>query len=152
MKVKFAISALAACVLMSGTAMADGPKGKKQNRSGSVAAGVAAAGPGGAVAGGGAGSTANQPGMTRETRRNGDHRMTRTACIPSSVATTSNNASHIDTKTASGASSTSATGQSSGAVSATSDGGVYAARDRNGTAEVDAYGTSTARARPSQHC
>lgn len=158
MKVKLAISAVAACVLMSGTAMADGPKHKKHNRvtSGSVAAGVAAAGPGGAVAGGGAGSVATKPGMTqRQTRRSTGSmdRMTErtTRCIPNSVATTSSNTTFADADSAAGASTTSATGQGSGAVSATSDGYATAERTNSGTF-ADASGVSTATARPSRRC
>lgn len=159
MKFKFAISALAACALASGAAMADPPKhNKKHNRatSGSVAAGIAAAGPNGAVAGGGAGSVATKPGMTqRQTRRSsqdGD-RMTSTTtrCIPNSAATTSSNTAFADRKTAAGASTTSGTAQGSGEVSASSDGYATAERSRD-SSFADAAGASTATARPSRRC
>ena len=158
MKIKFAMSALAACVLVSGTAMADSPKHKKHNRvtSGSVAAGVAAAGPNGAVAGGGAGSVATKPGMTQRkmsrTSRDGDETTTTvTRCIPNSAATTSANTAFADRDSAAGASTTSGTAQGSGAVSASSDGYATAERSRTGTF-ADASGASTATARPSRRC
>ena len=156
MKLKFAMSALAACVLVSGTAMADGPKHKKQRPvSGSVAAGVSAAGPNGAVAGGGAGSVATQPGMVRQTRRSGNGATrtveTVTRCIPNSAATTSSNTAFADRNTAAGASTTSGTAQGSGAVSSSSDG--YATAERTTTSTyADAAGVSTATAAPSRRC
>jgi len=157
MKLKLAMSALAACVLVSGTAMADGPKNKKQRPvSGSVAAGVAKAGPHGAVAGGGAGSASTMPGMTqRQTRRSGDNgdRMTTTErrCIPNSTATTSANTAFADRNTAAGASTTSGTAQGSGAVSSSSDGYATAERSRE-MSFADASGGSTATAAPSRRC
>ena len=157
MNFKLAISAIAACTLVTGAALAEGPKHKKNRAtSGSVAAGVAAAGPNGAVAGGGAGSAASMPGMTRETRRSGHGSnaivTTSTRCIPNSAATTSANTAYADRNTAAGASTTSGTAQGSGTVSSTSDGGAYAARSSSGATEADAYGTSTATARTSRHC
>ena len=159
MKLKFAMSALAACVLVSGTAMADGPKHKKHNRatSGSVAAGVATAGPNGAVAGGGAGSVATRPGMvqrqTRRTARTGDTvTTTTTACIPSSVATNSSNAAYVDPNRASSSSNTSGTAQGTGATASSSSG--YATAENSPTAGTfaDAAGESTATARNSRRC
>ena len=83
MKLTHLISAVAACAIMGGTALADGPgkhKRHNNNRSGSVAAGAAVAGPNGGAAVGGAAS--------------GSSTMAGTRCIPSSAATTSNNTTY----------------------------------------------------------
>jgi hypothetical protein len=139
MKVPFTISAIAACALISGAALADSPRQKNRHHgasSGSVAAGAAIAGPRGGTAVGGAGNVS----MTSNTR-----------CAPSTASTTSNNATYTDRRRASGASSTSGTASGSGAVSANSDGGSYSATDRMGS-EADTYGTSNATARNSRRC
>ncbi|HEX5866860.1 MAG TPA: hypothetical protein VFY72_04085 [Beijerinckiaceae bacterium] len=138
MKLKYAISAIAACAIMGGTAVADSGKHKKgHGNSGSVAAGSAVAGPNGSRAAGGA--------LSASTERRGSR------CVASSAATTSNNATYTDRRRASASSSTSGTATGSGAVSSSSDGGVFAATDRVGS-EADAYGTSTATARNSRRC
>lgn len=147
MKLKLAISAVAACTLMSGAAMADGPK-NKQNKdrasSSSAAGGVAAAGPGGAVAGGAAGSQATRERSGRMSNRN-------VVCVPGTASTSTNGAVYTDRRTGSAAINTNGTASGSGAVSSSSEGEVYSSTDRNGS-QADAYGNSTATAQPSRRC
>jgi hypothetical protein len=148
MKLKLAISAIAACALMGGTAMADGPKNKKhQNKdrasAASVAGGVAAAGPRGAVAGGGAG---NQ--VMRERSGRGTANV---ACVPGTASTSTNGAVYTSRRSGSAAINTSGTAAGSGAVSSSSEGEVYSSTDRQGS-QADAYGNSTATADRSRRC
>lgn len=147
MKTKLAISALAACMIMTTPALAGDKKGKNDKRdqasSQSVAVGGTAAGRDGAVAVGGAGSRAEQRAMRRNNR---------TACVPGSVATTSNQSVYTDRRTGSAASSTSGTASGSGTVRSSSTGDVYSSTDQNGST-ADAYGESTAVARePTRRC
>ena len=148
MKLKLAISAIAACALMGGTAMADGPKNKKhQNKdrasATSVAGGVAAAGPRGAVAGGGAG---NQ--VMRERSGRGTANV---ACVPGTASTSTNGAVYTSRRSGSAAINTSGTAAGSGTVSSSSEGDVYSSTDRQGS-QADAYGNSTATAERSRRC
>lgn len=151
MKLKLVISAIAACTLMSGTALADGPKKhKKHNQATSqssargVAAGVAAAGPGGAVAGGGAASET----MQRSTRRGGGQAMATSRCAPGTTATNVAGATYSDRSRSSAAGTSSATASGSGTnqSSSTLEAGTYA--DKQGS---DGYvaGTADAVARES---
>ena len=149
MKLKLAISAIAACALMGGTAMADGPKNKKhQNKdrasAASVAGGVAAAGPRGAVAGGAAG---NQ--VMRD--RSGSTRTGAVACVPGTASTSTNGAVYTSRRSGSAAINTSGTAAGSGTVSSSSEGDVYSSTDRQGS-QADAYGNSTATAQNSRRC
>jgi hypothetical protein len=147
MKIKLAISAIAACALMSTTAMADSPKHKKQNRdrasAASVSGGVAAAGPRGAVAGGGAGNMVTRE---RSGRTSGN-----VACVPGTASTSTNGAVYTDRRSGSAAINTSGTAGGSGTVSSSSSGEVYSQTDRSGS-QADAYGDSTASARTSRRC
>lgn len=149
MKLKLAISTFAAVALMSGTAMADGPKNKKQNKerdrasAASVAGGVAAAGPRGAVAGGGAGNRVMRDRSGRMMR--GDN------CVPGTASTSTNGAVYTSRRSGSAAINSSGTAAGSGAVSSSSEGEVYSQTDRNGS-QADAYGNSTATSAPSRRC
>lgn len=163
MKLKLAISAIAACALMGGTAMADGPKHKKhqnkdqhqsenqnqdQNKdrasAASVAGGVAAAGPRGAVAAGAAG---NQ--VMRE--RSGRTRTGNVVCVPGTASTSTNGAVFTSRKSGSAAISTNGTAAGSGTVSSSSEGEVFSSTDRSGS-QADAFGNSTATAERSRRC
>ena len=148
MKLKLAISAIAACALMGGTAMADGPKNKKhQNKdrasAAGVAGGVAAAGPRGAIAGGAAG---NQ--VMRERSGGG---MAAVACVPGTASTSTNGAVYTSRRSGSAAINTSGTAAGSGTVTSSSEGDVYSSTDRQGS-QADAYGNSTATAERSRRC
>ena len=148
MKLKLAISAIAACALMSGTAMADGPKNKRhQNKerasSASVAGGVAAAGPRGAVAGGAAGNQVMRERSGRSTAN--------VACVPGTASTSTNGAAYTSRRSGSAAISTNGTAAGSGTVSSSSEGEVYSSTDRQGS-QADAYGNSTATAERSRRC
>ena len=150
MKLKLAISTIAACALFTGGAMAEGPKGKKDKHqrdraaAASVAGGVAAAGPRGAVAAGAAGSEVMRERSGRMTSRN-------TACVPGTASTSTTGAAYTDRRTGSAAINTNGTAAGSGAVSSSSEGEVYSSTDRSGS-QADAYGNSTASARPSRRC
>jgi len=153
MKLKLATSALAACVLMAGSAMADPPKHKKNRTSStSVAAGVTASGPQGAVAGGGAGSQVVVQNRSRRSGHTSNQTADRSHCVPSNVATTSNNTAYVDPNRASSGSSTSGTASGSGTASSTSDG--YATAENSPTTGTfaDASGVSTAEATRSRRC
>lgn len=140
MKLKLVISALAACTLMSGTALADGPKKPKKheqkheqttNESSArgVAAGGAAAGPNGAVAVGGAASET----MQRTTRRGDRRGMVSSRCAPGTTATNVAGAtfSDRDRSSAAGTSSATASGSGDNRSSSTLEAGTFA--DREGT-------------------
>jgi hypothetical protein len=149
MKIKLAISTIAACALIGGTAMAEGPKSKKhQNRdraaAASVSGGVAAAGPRGAVAGGAAGSQA-----MRDT--SGRTRSGRVLCVPGTASTSTSGAVYTDRRSGSAAINTNGTAAGSGTVTSSSEGEVYSSTDRSGS-QADAYGNSTAGATASRRC
>lgn len=148
MKLKLAISALAATALMSGAAMADGPKNRKQDRdrasAASVAGGAAVAGPRGAAAGGVAGNE-----VMRD--RSGRTRSGSVACVPGTASTSTNGAVYTDRRSGSAAINTGGTAGGSGTVSSSSEGEVYSSTDRDGS-QADAYGNSTATAQRSRRC
>ena len=156
MKLKLAISAIAACALMGGTAMADSPKHKKHHNKGqhqsqnkdrasaaSVAGGVAAAGPRGAVAAGAAG---NQ--VMRERSGRGTANV---ACVPGTASTSTNGAVFTSRRSGSAAINTNGTAAGSGTVSSSSEGEVFSSTDRTGS-QADAFGNSTATAERSRRC
>lgn len=157
MKIKLAISALAACTLMSGAALADSPQKKKtQSSSESGAGGVAVAGPNGAGAGGVAASRAQTREMKRDQRRNkrgGQQAMTSSrACVPGTASTSTNGAVYTDRRTGSASIATNGTASGDGTVRSSSEGEVYSSTDKTGS-QADAYGTSTAVARePTRPC
>lgn len=156
MKFKLALSAIAACTLMSGAAVADVQKNKDNKervsaRSGS--AGVANAGPRGATA---AGVSASEAQQTRQERRRGNDRMMndrrmndradRRACTPGTASTSTTGAVFTDRRSGSAAIDTRGTASGDGTVRSSSDGEVYSSTDRRGST-ADAFGTSSAVAR-----
>lgn len=150
MKLKLAISAIAACALMGGTAMAEGPKHHKKHQNkdrasaASVAGGVAAAGPRGAVAAGAAGSE-----VMRE--RAGRTRTGNVLCVPGTASTSTNGAVFTSRRSGSAAINTNGTAAGSGTVSSSSEGEVFSSTDRQGS-QADAFGNSTATAERSRRC
>lgn len=152
MKFKLAISALAACTMMSGAALADSPqkKNKAQSSSGSVAGGVAVAGPDGAGAAGVAGSQAESRQMRQQKRhgKKGQHQaMTaQRACVPGTASTSTTGAAYTDRRTGSASIATNGTASGDGTVRSSSEGEVYSSTDKTGS-QADAYGNSTAVAR-----
>jgi hypothetical protein len=142
MNLKIAIATLAACTMLTGTALADSPKhNKKQNRgqatSTSVTGGVTAAGPNGAVAGGVSGAQ----GTTQTSDRNRRTRMQ----APSTASTNTSGAVYTTRDSGSAAINTGGAASGSGAVRSSSEGEVYSSTDRQGS-EADAYGNSEAEA------
>jgi hypothetical protein len=154
MKFKLAISALAACTLMSGAALADAPQKKNKNQnqssSGSVAGGVAVAGPDGAGAAGVAGSRAQNRQMQRQHRKHGNSGQqamtTQRACVPGTASTSTTGAAYTDRRTGSASIATNGTASGDGTVRSSSEGEVYSSTDKTGS-QADAYGNSTAVAR-----
>lgn len=143
MNIKYAIAALAACTMLSGTALAEGPKNKnKQHRAQSsatsVAGGVAAAGRRGAVAGGVSAAQARQTMQGRQ-RRGGAMSM------PNSASTSTTGAVYTDRRRGSAAINTNGAAAGSGSVRSSSEGEVYSSTDRQGS-QADAYGVSDAEA------
>lgn len=139
MKLKYAVSAIAATMLMNGAAVADdGPKNKKQNRNAatSVSGGVAAADRRGAAAGG---LSAAQ--STRDARMN-----RRGMEGPNAASTSTTGAVYTDRRRGSAAINTTGSATGSGAVRSSSEGEVYSSTDRQGS-QADAYGVSDAEAR-----
>ena len=141
MNLKLAIATLAACTMLTGTALADSPKNnKKQNRgqatSTSVTGGVTAAGPNGAVAGGVSGAQGTQE---RQGRRG-----TRTT-VPSTASTNTSGSVYTTRDSGAAAINTGGAASGSGAVSSSSEGEVYSSTNRQGS-EADAYGNSEAEA------
>lgn len=154
MKLKLAISAIAACTLMSSAALADGPKNKNKQRSSaeSVSAGVAAAGPQGAVAGGVAASRVEQRQMNRNRNRGEMSQRSTARCVPGTASTSTSGAVFTDRRTGSAAINTNGTASGSGTVRSNSEGEVFSSTDRQGS-QADAYGNSTAVARePTRRC
>lgn len=149
MKLKLAISAIAACALMGAPAVA-GPKNKKQQErssASSAAGGVAAAGPRGAVAGGAAGSQTSQERTSGKRAQTGSHPMA-TRCAPGSASTSTTGAVYTGRRSGSAAINTNGSASGSGTVRSTSEGEVYSSTTRQGS-DADAYGNSTAVARES---
>jgi hypothetical protein len=161
MKFKLAISALAACTLMSGAALADAPQKKNKNQNqtsaGSVAGGVAVAGPDGAGAAGVAGSRAQSRQMQRQQRRHGNKggqqaMTTQRACVPGTASTSTTGAAYTDRRTGSASIATNGTASGDGTVRSSSEGEVYSSTDKTGS-QADAYGNSTAVAtEPTRPC
>lgn len=159
MKLKLALSAIAACTLMSGAALADAPQQQTTNNSasGSAAGGVAGAGPNGAGAAGAAGSGAQTRQERRQARKadrnNGGQQMSsRRACVPGTASTSTTGAAYTDRRTGSASIATNGTASGDGTVRSTSEGEVYSSTDREGS-QADAYGNSTAAARePTRPC
>lgn len=154
MRSKFAIPALAACVLIGGTALADERKAPRSETSaGSVAGGAAAAGPDGAVAGGGAASKVKHMRQGRRHARDRDNQANRNAaCLPGTASTSTSGAAYTDRRRGSAAINTSGTASGSGTVRSSSEGDVFSSTDKSGST-ADAYGVSDAVARePSRAC
>lgn len=148
MNIKFAFPVIAASMIFSGAAMANGPdKKQKQDRSDrgsstSVSGGVAAAGSDGAVAGGVAASQADVQRQNRQQRRANRDRQVQ---APSSAATSTTGAVFTSRRNGSAAINTNGTASGAGSVSSSSEGDVFSSTDRRGS-EADAYGSSDARA------
>jgi len=145
MKLTHAIAALAACTMMSGAALADGPKDKKhkqnsgQTSSTAVAGGVANADRNGATAAG-VGAAQSRQAM-RQQRRNGNQQMN----VPGSAATSTNGAVFTTRRSGSAAINTNGAATGSGSVRSSSEGEVFSSTNRQGS-EADAYGRSEAEA------
>lgn len=143
MKLRYAIATLAACTMLSGTALADGPKNKhKKNRgqatSTSVTGGVAAANRRGAVAGGISGAQATQS-------RRGNRMMS----VPNTASTSTNGAVYTTRRSGSAAISTQGAAAGDGSVRSSSEGEVFSSTNQQGS-EADAYGNSEAEANEPQ--
>ena len=145
---KFAVPVIAASMIFSGAAMADGPDNKKnQNRpdrasSTSVSGGVAAAGPNGAVAGGVGASQADVQRQNRQQRRANRNGQVE---VPSSAATSTTGAVFTNRRSGSAAINTNGATSGAGSVSSSSQGDVFSSTDRDGS-EADASGSSDAQA------
>lgn len=152
MKLKLALSAIAACSLVTGAALAEA----QSSSAGSGAGGVAAAGPRGSVAGGVAVSKAEQRQQQRKARKHsgqqGQQAMSTTRCVPGTASTSTTGAVYTDRNAGSAAINTNGTASGSGTVRSSSEGDVYSSTDRSGS-QADAYGNSTAVARePTRRC
>lgn len=147
MKLKLAIPALAASMLISGAALADdGPRGKNKNRSSAttVTGGVTAAGPNGAVAGGAA---ATQAEIMQQRR---DRRAIRgQVSLPNQATTSTSGSVYTDRRTGSAAINTNGAASGDGSVRSSSEGEVFSSTTRDGS-QADAYGVSEAEANEPQ--
>lgn len=158
MKIKYVVSAIAACTLMSGAALADQRdqrnQSKQRSSAGSVAAGVAAAGPQGAVAGGGAASEAKQ--QRREMRRgrgaNQQRAMSTQRCVPGTASTSTSGAAFSDRTSASAAGTTSGTASGSGTNRTSSNIDASAFTDREGSDSFVAGGSTAVAREPTRRC
>lgn len=146
MNVKLAITALSACALIGGAALAERPHGNRHHRGdstrveGSAALGGAVAGRNGAAAVGGAATGS----MDQTSGRN--RQMTSQRCTPATTATNLGGAAYTNRNTGSAALSTSGTAGGSSSASSSSQGGASASTDPDFGSTADASGRSTANA------